>query len=69
MIRKSELLRLLAAVPGDPIVTVWQNATRRPVAGCDGDIEQVVECEGPAGRVLVLGMDVEAAGEIVWGGR
>jgi hypothetical protein len=75
MIRKSELLRLLAAVPGDPVVTVWQNATRMPVDGCDSDIEQIVACENErdGGTVIVLGLDIPASvlpdGETVWGGK
>jgi len=59
---KLELLELLARIPGNPEIVVWQNATvEKIVAGCDGAIEQVIECDSiDGGRVVVLGMDIPA---------
>ncbi len=78
MIRKSELLRLLAAVPGDPVVVVWQNPAHTPSEGCDSDIEQIVEgypLHAAVGTpaVLVLGMEIPAGvllePETVWSAK
>lgn len=71
MIRKSELMRQLATIPGDPVITVWLPGAVRPMDGCDCDIEQIVIANDvrQGGETVCLGLDIELEGETVWGGR
>jgi hypothetical protein len=77
-VRKSELLALLARIPGDPEIVTWQNETKMPVEGQDTAIEQVFLADrtpngAPLQReVVVLGMEIPAndlGGELVWSTR